>query len=99
MALQDTRKLDVAQQVKQELLRFCSNTTLNYFLRTMPLAATAAAAAQHDQLIEQAFHDVVGTAQATAAERARAVLQARLPVKMGGLGLTSQVDVAPAAAP
>ena len=43
------------------------------------------------------WRDVVGTRHATQAERERALQQARLPVKMGGLGLTSQVLVAPAA--
>jgi len=70
---------------------------LNYFLRTMPVEATAAAAARHDELIAEALHAVAASTGATAAERRRAEAQARLPVKMGGLGLTSQVAIAQAA--
>ena len=44
-----------------------------------------------------ARHRIVLTGPATAGERARAVAQARLPVRLGGLGLTSMVDVTPAA--
>lgn len=95
--LRDTHDIKVAMQVQLEINRFCANTQLVYFLRTMPLAATEAAAARHDQLIGQAFHDVVGTQHASPGERARALDQARLPVKMGGLGLTLQSGIAPAA--
>ena len=47
----DTRDTKVALQVQLEVLRFCANTSLVYFLRTMPLAATSAAAALHDARI------------------------------------------------
>ena len=36
MALRDTKTIHTAQQLAQVLLRFCSNTTLTFFLRTMP---------------------------------------------------------------
>ena len=91
--LRDTRRDKVAMQVQLEINRFCGNTSLVYFLRTMGVAATAAAAAVHDMLIEDAFHAIVGTAAAAAGERGRAACQARLPVRMGGLGLTRQGTV------
>ena len=42
--LADAPKLEIAQQAQQCLLRFCSNTTLVYFLRTMPPSLTIDAA-------------------------------------------------------
>ena len=39
----------------------------------------------------------MGTAAATAGERSRAVLQARLPVALSGIGLVSMSAVSPAA--
>ena len=95
--LRDTRRVNVSMQVQMEITRFCANTQLNYFIRAMPLEATHTARRVHDHLIERAFHRVVGTGLGTAGERARALTQARLPVKLGGLGLTSQEAIAPAA--
>ena len=51
----------------------------------------------HDELISVALHKTIGTAAATPAQRARAERQARLPVKMGGLGVTPQAAIADAA--
>ena len=48
-------------------------------------------------LIERALHRIIGTKVGTEGERARAVAQARLPARMGGMGLTSQFAIAPAA--
>ena len=84
-------------QVQLETVRYCANTSLVYFLRTMGVAATREAAAVHDAAIASVWHAVVGTAQATPAERRRAERQARLPVKLGGCGLTAQADIADAA--
>ena len=95
--LRDTAEIKVAMQVQLEINRYCANTQLIYFLRSMPLAATWAAARCHDQLIWQAAEAVVGMQQATRAERARAKAQARLPVKLGGLGLTAMATIARAA--
>ena len=66
-------------------------------IRGMGLAATRAAAARHDALIEQAYHRIVADGGATPGERSRAVRQARLAVPMGGLGLTSQSGMSRAA--
>ena len=91
----DTKEIHTAQQVMQVLLRFCSNTTLTFFLRAMPPSVTLPAAERHDELIDTALYKLVGGARVGAAgtcwERARK--QARLPVKMGGMGLTSAVDI------
>ena len=38
-------------QVQHEIVRFCANTSLVYFLRTMGVQATAAAATVHDRII------------------------------------------------
>ena len=54
--LEDAPKLEIAQQAQQCLLRFCSNTTLGYFLRTMPPSLTIDAARLHDKIIAAAFH-------------------------------------------
>jgi hypothetical protein len=95
--LRDTAKCRLALQVQLQINRFCANTSLNYFMRIMGPAASRLAAHRHDALVEAAFHKIVGTASATHAERSRAVQQARLPVKMGGLGLTAMSDTLDAA--
>ena len=95
--LRDTRRDKVALQVQLEINRFCGNTSLVYFLRTMGVEVTRDAAARHDALIEAAFHRIVGTGLATPGQSSRAVMQARLPVNMGGMGLTSQSLIADAA--
>ena len=95
--LRDTREIHVAMQVQMMIVRYCANTQLNYFLRAMPLEATAEAAARHDELVWEAEAAVVGMQQATAGERRRAREQAGLPVRMGGLGLTPQTRIRPAA--
>ena len=95
--LRDTRQHNVSMQVQFEILRYCANTSLVYFLRTMGVEATASAAALHDRLIADAFHVIVGSGLAPPDVRNRAARQARLPVKMGGCGLTEQAAIAGAA--
>ena len=63
--LRDTKKHNVSLQCQLEVLRFCANTSLVYFLRTMGPAATAEATYVHDKLIAEAWHSIVGTASAT----------------------------------
>eukprot|EP00966_Prymnesium_polylepis_P144793 3343446-Prymnesium_polylepis.1 len=48
-------------------------------------------------MIEVAFHSTVGTGLGRHAECSRAAQQARLPVRMGGCGLTSQASISGAA--
>ena len=95
--LEDAPKLETAQQAQQSLLRFCSNMTIVYFLRTMPPSVTIDAARLHDDLIEEAFHKIVASAAGSASQRARAARQARLPVKHGGMGLTAMESIRDAA--
>ena len=86
-------QLNTAQQIRQMLVRYCANTTLVYFLRTMPPSVTAAAARRHDELIERAFYSLVHSEGATTTEITFALRQARLPVSLGGMGLTAMVDI------
>ena len=51
----------------QVLLRFCSNTTLTFFLRAMPPSVTLPAAERHDELIDTALYKLVGGARVGAA--------------------------------
>ena len=95
--VRDTRQINVALQVQHEIVRYCANTSLVYFMRTMGPAAVAAAAGLHDRLVGDALHAILGTGAATPAERSRAARQARLPVKMGGCGLTLQSGILDAA--
>eukprot|EP00964_Phaeocystis_antarctica_P148010 scaffold114750_cov86-Phaeocystis_antarctica.AAC.1 len=63
----------------------------------MGAAATQEAAAMHDFLVGHAFHSIVGDAQADGGEQQRAEAQARLPVRLGGCGLSKQSSIADAA--
>ena len=90
-------KCNLSLQVKMQVVRFCANSTFGYFLRTMGPRVAGAAAALHDTLIEEAFLKIVHSTTASRAERSRAVRQARLPVRLGGCGLTSQASIAGAA--
>ena len=90
--LRDTRTCSVAGQVRHCLARFCSNTSLVYFVRTMGVEATRAATHLHDDLVERAFHTLLGSSLATDTQRRRAFQQARLPVRLGGLGLTQHAS-------
>ena len=95
--LRDTQKHNVSLQCQLEILRFCANTSLVYFLRTMGPAATDEATYVHDKLITEAWHAIIGTASARQDERNRAERQAQLPVAMGGCGLTPMRRPLPAA--
>jgi hypothetical protein len=92
------RRHKIALQVQLEMLCFCSNTTLSFFLRAMSLASTAAVAERHDALIQAAFFSIVRLIfSAGELRKDIALAQVRLPVKMGGMGLTSMVQIRPAA--
>ena len=95
--LRDTANIRTALQVQLEINRFCANTQLIYFMRTMPLEATAEAARVHDELVIEAAMSMLNAGAATASERALAAQQLRLPVRLGGLGLTSMASIAGAA--
>ena len=55
----------------------------------MPPSLTIDAARLHDKIIATAFHRIVGSESGSLAQRERALRQARLPVNLGGMGLTS----------
>ena len=97
MQLRDTRTCNLSLQVQNEIVRYCANTNLVYFLRTMPPSMTIEAAQEHDRLIASAFHRIVGSEAGSPAQCERALRQARLPVKLGGLGLTSMAAIRRAA--
>ena len=99
LALRDSKKVRTAQQLSQVLIRFCMNTTLTFFLRTMPPSVTLAAAKEHDRLIADSLYELVGGARVGRDDDrwVRALKQARLPVNMGGMGLTSAEDIRGAA--
>ena len=65
----------------------------------MPPSVTQDAAREHDRLMEEALYALVGGARVGRnSPRWRvAVQQARLPVRMGGMGLTSAMDIREAA--
>ena len=63
----------------------------------MPPSMTIEAAQEHDRLIASAFHRIVGSEAGSPAQCERALRQARLPVKLGGLGLTSMAAIRRAA--
>ena len=54
----------------------------------VPGTGTGAQDDVHDSLIIRAFHRIVGTSSGTLGERTRAEAQARLPVRLGGMGLS-----------
>ena len=54
--LRDIPGCNVSIQVAQMIRRYCANTWLSYFLRTMDTEVAAAAAALHDQLVGDALH-------------------------------------------
>ena len=62
-------------------------------LRTMPPSLThhRRGATLHDKIIATAFHRILGSESGSLAQRERALRQARLPVNLGGMGLTSAV--------
>jgi hypothetical protein len=96
--LRDTRRHKIALQVQLEMLRFCSSTTLNFFLRAMSLATIAAAAERHNALIHAGFFSIVRLIPSAGELRNDIPLaQARLLVKMGGMGLTLMMQIRPAA--
>ena len=63
----------------------------------MPPSVTKKAAQRHDEIIASAFHNTIVTSTSTEKERLLALQQARLPVRLGGMGLTEQNAIRPAA--
>ena len=53
IGLHDTKHLKTSLQVQLCILRYCANTQLTYFLRTMPPSVTIDAARRHATIIEE----------------------------------------------
>ena len=94
--LTDAETINTSRQVQHSLLRYCANTVPGYWLRTMPPAAAKRAAREHDDRIAEVAAEVFDFDPSTAVG-GRAARQLRLPTSMGGMGLTSCADIAPAA--
>ena len=88
-SLRDAPGCKVSGQVQLSLLRHCVDNTLVYFLRTMPAVMTVDAARLHDARVEASLRTVLAAHACPARQWADACAQARLPVKLGGLGLTA----------
>ena len=63
----------------------------------MPPSVTIDAARKHDEIIEETWHAMLRTTSASQRERGLAFRQARLPVDMGGMGITSMEEIRDAA--
>ena len=95
--LRDSPTVTTALQCSLIIARYCANTTLSYFLRCCPPDVTEAAARRHDELVSLFISVLVRADTGTAEERGAALEQARLPVRMGGLGVTPMFAIRPAA--
>ena len=91
--LHDTATIKTALQCQLQLSRFCANTCYIYFMRTAPPSVSLAGAVRHDALVECHYRRILQDKAATAAEMEAAAMQMRLPVNLGGMGMTSMVDI------
>ena len=87
-----------AEQYLQDaalLLRYCAVPRMSYYCRLLPPAASTIlrAAAQHDFAVLTAAGLMYDIGQ----PHPPVIRQLRLPIRLGGLGLTSAAEVAPAA--
>jgi hypothetical protein len=80
-------------QMQYLLLRCCAHPRVSYMLRGVPPALARLGAEQHDTTIREGLQRILPGA--VLSERAARV--AGLPVRIGGMGLTSAVRVSPAA--
>jgi Reverse transcriptase (RNA-dependent DNA polymerase) len=82
------------KQTGMVALRYLTGTVLTNRLRAMTPASTAAHAAEYDGYVLRAAHRLVGV---TAVHGDKYDTQLRWPLRLGGFGLTSAVEIAPAA--
>jgi hypothetical protein len=75
-------------------LQQLTGTVLTHRLRAMSPAAVASHAARYDELVQHTAHVVIGVPEC---DGDRYDGQLRWPMRNGGLGLTSAMDIAPAA--
>jgi hypothetical protein len=76
------------------LLRSCGNPRMNYLARTVPGECLAEAAAEFDANVQKSFSKIH---QFTEQEFDEIETRVRLPIRFGGMGLTSLVATAPIA--
>ena len=96
--MRDCGRLQVAAQARTLLLRFCANPRAGFWLRMVPPHLVRRVAAAFDGAIAECLRDTVGARGARDDARwLRALRQARLPVRLGGLGLTGAAANADAA--
>jgi hypothetical protein len=84
----------LSKQTGMLALQRLTGTVLTNRLRAMPLAATLRHARQYDARVRQAAHSLIGI---TAVDGDTYDIQLRLPLSLGGFGLTSAADIAAAA--
>jgi hypothetical protein len=80
-------------QMQYLLLRCCAHPRVSYTLRGVPPGLALLGAQQHDATIREGLQRILPGAELSA----RALQVAGLPVRIGGLGLTSAVRISPAA--
>jgi hypothetical protein len=84
----------LTKQTGMIALRHLTGTVLTHRLRAMTPASTAAHAAEYDECVLKAAHRLVGI---TPSHGDTYDYQLRWPLRIGGFGLTSAVEIAPAA--
>ena len=96
--MRDAGRLQVAAQARTLLLRYCANPRAGFWLRMVPPHLVRRVAATFDDAIEACLRETVCSRGAPDDARwRRALKQARLPMRLGGLGLTSAAGQADAA--
>ena len=86
--LRDQGRLQTARQARTLLLRYCANPQVSFLLRVVPPHLVREAALEYDKAIADCLQ--AGLFGGSRGDRRwqRAVRQASLPTRMGGLGLT-----------
>ncbi|CAN0072477.1 unnamed protein product, partial [Ascophyllum nodosum] len=87
-------------QASFQILRLSATSRLSHLLRTVPPSITGQAAANYDALVEWALASIIagdGAAAAGLPTPEEALRQAHLPIREGGLGLTSSSSIKGAA--
>ena len=96
--MRDSGRLQVATQARTLLLRYCANPRAGFWLRMVPPHLVRRVAATFDDAIAACLRETACARGAPDDARwQRALKQARLPVRLGGLGLTSAAGQADAA--
>lgn len=84
-------------QLLYRFLRYCTINKMLFTLRVTPPSATIDAASQLDSQVQRCLRLLFSIQPQTAPVESRITAQSRLPVASGGLALTSQAAIAPAA--